>query len=290
MPRRPTKPKTSIFHYSDFRHYIRDRLAEMKKLRRGFTARHIAERAGFGSPSFLKMIMDGKRKLTDHNTEKLCDILEIHDKERAYFTTLSSFNQEVDPNHKHELLDKLEAMRPRVAFSKLENHQHKFLSKDYYACVREMILLKDFNEDPKWIAAHCVPRITPTDARDAIDTLLEIGLIKRDETGKLVQSEAVIDTGMETKGIEAFNYHESILNKARTCLSIIPAEERSFTALTIPMPLSLRDEIIKKISNFQEEILDLVNQKDLNHNSVFQLSMQFFPVTLQTKKEGNNEN
>lgn len=291
MSRKLTKAKTSIFQYSDFRHYLKDRLAELKSLRRGFTARDIAHKAGFGSPSFLKMILDGKRSLTQQTETKLCDVLEIHDKERDYFTKLTAFNQETDPNAKHELLIELENLRPRVACSKLQNNQHKYLSHDYYTCIREMVLLKNFKEDAKWIAAKCLPRISPAEAREALETLMELELLKRDEkTGKLIQAQSIVNTGPVVASIEAYGFHEAMLTKARKCLSLLPHEERNFSALTVPIPKELEAEIVKRIQVMQNDILTLVNQQTLSYDNVYQLNVQFFPVTNTHKTEETHEN
>lgn len=279
MPRKPTKPKTNIFLYSDFRPYLKDLVQELKKLRKGFTMRYFAEMAGFGSPSYLKMVMDGERTLTKKSIDKFCDTLEIKGREREYFILLVDFNQSKDPDEKRALYEQLKKLRPRVTFSKLKKDQRRYLENDYYACIREMVLLKDFKEDAKWIAAKCLPRISPAEAREALTTLLDLNLLKHDESGKLIQSEPVVDTGPNNEMIEAFSFHEAVLNKARKYLSYLEQEKRNFNALTIPIPSHLEPEINKRMDSFLDEILELINAEGLHYDSVYQMNMQFFPVT-----------
>jgi len=142
-----------------------------------------------------------------------------------------------------------------------------------------MVLLEDFQEDSKWIAAKCLPRIKPIEAREAINTLLDMELLKRNESGRLIQSQPILDTGYNAEAIEAFSFHESVLNKARKYLSYVDQENRNFSALTIPIPNSLEKEISQRIDQFQNDILDLVNKEGLQYENVFQLNVQFFPVT-----------
>lgn len=279
MARKPTKPHTNIYLYSDFRPYLKDLVKELKKLRPQFTMRSFARQAGFGSPSYLKMILDGKRTLTPKSLQKFCEVLGIKGRDKDYFSTLVAFHQSRDPDEKKELFDTLNRLSPRTTFPRLKIGQRKYLSNDYYACIREMVLLKDFREDAKWIAARCLPRIKPAQAREAMQTLLDLGLLKRDARGKLAQAEPIVDTGQQADFIEAFGFHEAVLNKARRSLSHLEQEKRHLTALTIPLPCSLEGEIIKRIDDFQNEILRLINVKDMEYDEVSQLSIQFFPVT-----------
>jgi uncharacterized protein (TIGR02147 family) len=285
VPRKRTKPSTNIFKYSDFRIYLKDLVKELKVLNKNFTMRYFAEQAGFGSPSFLKMIMDGERTLTDKSVQKFCEILKIQGKEKKYFERLVEFNQTENPDIKYKLFNELDKLRPRVTFSKIKTHQNKYLSNDYYAAIREMVLLKDFKEEAKWIAAKCLPRISPQEAREAIETLLELKLLQRDTSGKLIQSDPIVDTGPTASAIEAFSFHEAVLNKARRYLSYLEQEKRNFSALTIPIPSHLEKEISQRIDSFQNEILDLVNAEDIHYDGVYQLNLQFFPVTLQEEKK-----
>ena len=290
MPRKPIKPQTNVFEYSDFRAYLKEVVAELKKRRDDFTMRHIAEMVGFGSPSFLKMIIDGQRNLTQQSLEKLCTLFHIKGKEKQYFSLLVEFCQTDNPDTKHQVTKKMDKIRPRVTFSKLKKNQHKYLSHDYYTCIREMVLLDDFKEDAKWIASKCLPRIKPAEAREAINTLLELKLLKRDGTGKLLQSDPIVDTGQDAQATEAFSFHEAVLNKARRYLSHLDQKNRNFTALTIPIPSELDEEISQRIEVFQSEILQLINRDGLTYDNVFQLNIQFFPVTDKKKiKKDKNE-
>ncbi|MBF0103859.1 MAG: TIGR02147 family protein [Deltaproteobacteria bacterium] len=286
MGRKPSKPKINIFLYSDFRSYLRDLVEALKSLRPEMTMRNLAKEIGFGSPSFVKMIIDGERKLSKTSIEKLCAYLNFKDREKKYLEYLVEFSNTSDPDKKNTLYNSIISLKPKLVFSELKKHQNKYLSNDYYACIREMVLLKDFKEDPKWIAAKCLPRITPAMAREAINTLLELGLLKRDEQQKLCQSDAVVDTGSHVEAMEAFGFHEAVLNKARRYLAHLKQQNRNFSALTIPIPAELEKVIAKKMQHLQDEILTMINQKNIQYDEVFQLNFQFFPVTRALEKKG----
>ena len=281
MPRKKTKSSINIYTYSNYRAYLKDLVHELKSIDSKFTMRDFANKAGFSSPSYLKMVIDGQRNITNKSLNKFCAALGIKKKEKEYFSLLIKFNQSLNPDEKNILLIDLEKLRPRVTFSKLKQNQHKYLANDYYAAIREMVLLTDFKDDAKWIAAKCLPRISPAEAREAIDTLLELGLLKRDANGKLIQVDSIVDTGQTTEAAEAFSFHEAVLNKARRYLSHLNQSQRNFSALTFPIPKELSKEIVDRMEKFQDEIMTLINNKNLNYTDVYQLNLQFFPVTAQ---------
>ncbi|OVE81331.1 hypothetical protein BVY03_03865 [bacterium K02(2017)] len=293
MGRKAVKTQLNIFRYNDFRLFLKDLIKEYKERHPKETMRSLASHIGFGSPSFLKMIIDGQRKMTLKSFDKLCQYLHIQGREKDYFKALVDFSQVHDPDKKRIFSEKLKSLRPRVTFSELKKNQNKYLTNDYFACIREMVLLKEFKEDPKWIAAKCLPRIKPAEAREAIEVLLELKLLSRDQNGKLIQSETIVDTGDQVEAIEAFAFHEAVLNKARKYLTHLDQNNRNFSALTIPIPHQLENVIIKKLYDFQNEILDLINAKGIEYDDVYQLNFQFFPVSTQQgevkSKDENND-
>ena len=280
---RKTSIHKEIFNYLDFRSFVKDLVAEFKATRKGFTMRSFAKSAGFGSPSYLKMILDGDRSLTMKAMEKFCIALELNGKEKDYFVALAQYNQETEPDTKNELFEKLIKLRPRKALTEIEKSQLKYLTNHHYGCIREMTLLEDFSENSKWIASRCLPRISPNDARDAIEDLINLGFLKRDEKGNLIQANEVVGTQAQTEYAEAYNFHDAALKKARECLSQSKREERYFEALTIPTTKNIRENIIPKITALIEEALEEVNQEGTNtsisYDEVYQLNVQFFPVT-----------
>lgn len=278
-PTSKTRLHFQIFRYLDYRLFLRDLIQAMKLQKRDFTMRTFAESAGFGSPSYLKMVIDGQRKLTNDSVERFAQALEITGREKDYFVALVKYNQEVDPDKKKTLFETVTALRPRKTLTALDRQQLKFFTVDYYSCIREMILLEDFVEDAKWIAARCIPRISPAQAREALDALLQLGLIKRDEQGKLVQTDSVVGTQAQTEVVESFNFHEAILSKARQALSHVKQEDRHFEALTIPVNAEVAKIIGQKITKLIEESLDEVNTDGQKYEEVYQLSVQFFPAT-----------
>ncbi len=55
---------SNIYNFSDYRDFLKDRYRQLKEADPVFSFRHFSKQAGFGSPNYLKLVMDGKRNLS----------------------------------------------------------------------------------------------------------------------------------------------------------------------------------------------------------------------------------
>ena len=274
----PKKITLNIYEYVDFRKYLQDLFAELKR-KRGFKLKDFAKKAKIKSQVLLGMVIDGKRRLTGDMCRSFCRALDVSGDERAYFAVLVDYNQVSDPDTKRALFDKLNDLRPRSQKFTLEKRHHRYLTRDYYVTIREMVNLNDFQEDYDWIAARCAPPITGGEAKEAIAALLELGFLTRNDSGKLVQAQTFVRTAdNNTQAVEAYHFHDAVLSKARDALGFWDQTQRSYQSVTLTMPKSMVDEVITEYNRFRDWILEKANQTPVC-DEVYQINFQMFPAT-----------
>lgn len=282
----PTKITLNVYEYLDFRKYLSDLAAQLKR-KRGFKLKDFAAKAGIKSQGLLGMVIDGKRRLTDDMREAFCRALDIRGEEKDYFAALVDYNQARDPDEKRALFEKLNGLRPRSHKFTLEKRHHRYLTRDYYVTIREMVNLNDFREDHDWIAARCAPPITAGEAKEAVEALLELGMLTRDESGKLVQSQTFVRTAdNNTQALEAYHFHDAVLSKARYALGFWDQDQRSYQSVTLTMPKSMVDEVIAEYNRFRDWILEKANQTPVC-DEVYQINFQMFPATRKQSDGGD---
>lgn len=277
--------KTDVFRYLDYRRFLMDITQELRE-KANFNVRLFAKKAGLKAPSYLKMVMDGRRNVTVETAHKFCRALEVTGRQELYFEKLVLYNQTTDPDLKKRYLEELIILLPRSPHFVLEKQQSRYLSRPHYVSLREMVVLKDFKEDYKWIAERLNPPISPQEAKEAVQALLELGLLKRDQAGKLMQAQdCILTEDKNTKLVQAYHFHEAMIDKARHALGHIPQKERNYYCLTLPLPLEMFDEIVKAFYEFRDKIVNLASQGGKNFDEVYQINFQFFPLT--QKREDN---
>ncbi len=82
----------NIFEYLNYREFLKDAYEERHASDWRFSHRYIADKAGFDSSMFNK-ILQGKRNLTERMVEIFASIFCGDDREKSYFANMVSFNQ-----------------------------------------------------------------------------------------------------------------------------------------------------------------------------------------------------
>jgi uncharacterized protein (TIGR02147 family) len=83
----------NIYKYENYRDFLKDFFVEQKRIKRHFSHRYLADKAGFSSPSFFHNVINGKRNLSVESIEKLSRVLDFKGKEGKFFTFLVLCNQ-----------------------------------------------------------------------------------------------------------------------------------------------------------------------------------------------------
>lgn len=269
---------TDVFHYLDFRHYLKDHYRERKdKKGSQFSFRTFSKAAGFRSPNFLKLVMDGKRNLGPDGIQKFAKALRLNKEESAYFENLVHFNQSSSDDERNEWYRRLSASRKYREIREIEKDYFVYYSRWYYSAIREMVLLPDFKEDADWISRRLSPPITIKEAATALELLQKIGFLKR-EKGKLVQAERNITTAKEVRSLAISNYHRQMMQKASESIERSPAHQRDISSLTLALSKEKFQEAKRRIQEFRRE-LNILLSDDAKSDCVYQINFQVFNLT-----------
>lgn len=267
-----------IFTYLSYRGWLRDYYEAAKENIPAFSYRYFSRKAGYSSPNFLKLVMEDKRNLTADSVARFCKALKLSPAEARFFEALVDLDQAQNAQEKNEAFERVASSRRFRYARRMDRGFFDYLSHWYYPAIREMAARSDFQEDPSWIAAQLVPPIKPAQAREALDLLLELGLLERDGAGRIVRGNASITTGHEVQSLAIGNYHRQMLERAADSIELVPSTKRDISALTVCISPEAVPEFKKRIHEFRETLLHLGDQ-DQDPRSVYQINIQFFPLS-----------
>lgn len=276
MDETPNLP--SVYEYLDYRAFLRDHFAASKQRNPNYSFRFFARRAGFASSNFLKLVMDGKRNLGPSTIENFAKALKLDAREAIFFGDLVALGQAETLAEKNRAFERVAANRRFRAARRLEGPLFEYLSHWYYPVVRELAARPDFNDDPKWIAGQILPKVTEAQARAALATLEQLGLLVRGEDGKLVRGEPSLTTGHEVRSVVVPAYHRQMIERAAASIETVPPEERDISALTVCVRQSSLADLKERIHRFREELLER-SDSDTEPERVYQLCIQLFPLS-----------
>ncbi len=277
----PTKQtQLSIINYLDYRQFLCDWYAAAKK-QYGFSYRVFSRRAGFNSPAVFKQVAEGDRGLTEKSLPKFAKGLGLNAEDKKYFYLLVKFNQAKSHEKKNTYYQKLIRTRQYRELKPVAEDQYEYYSTWYHAVVRELVVTKEFDGNPEWVAKRVTPRLTIEQVQHSINLLERLGFIARNESeaGPLwLQASPVVSSGAEVASIPLFNYHRSVLDLVKNQMTTVAWQNRDVSTLTIGMVKERLPELKKKIQEFRREIIQMVSS-DRDTEEVFVLSMQLLPVT-----------
>lgn len=277
------KDSLNLFDYMDYRKFLKDWYENAKKNKRGFSFRSFSKRAGFGSPNFLKRVMEGERNLTEKSIFQVATGLNLNKQETEFFKNLVAFNQADSTKEKNQHYEQILRSKKYSQLKPMEKDQYDFYSNWYHPVIRELIVSDDFGDDYERLASRVYPRLTPQQAKKSVELLQRLGFIKKIDEKRWEQSKSLVTTGAEVFSLVLFNYHQNILELAKHQLFKTSAEKRDMSVLTLGIVKERLPELKKKIQEFRQDILKFVSE-DTKPDDVVLLSMQLMPVTQEGSK------
>lgn len=274
----------NIFEYGNYRGYLKDMYQLLKKEKASFSFRYFSKIAGFSSPNFLKLVMEGNRNLSPESIEKFSTALKFNKKEADFFRNLVYLNQATTLEEKKFYADLLLKSRQFKQAHPLKKTQYEYYTNWFTIPVRELVATKNFKEDPEWIAKQLIPSIKASEAKKALQDLLDLKLIERNNQGKLVQTDVIITTGDDVDSTSVKAFHKEMIQKGSQSLDRYHYKERDISCVTLGISQKNIDKLKEITNRFRQEILELAkNEEDAER--VYQVNVQTFPLSHKNNEE-----
>ena len=268
-----------LFDYFDYRDYLQDYYQFHKKRNSAYSYRLFARKAKLGSPNYLKLVVDGKRRITDRTLYQFARGLGLNRDEEKYFRELVMYQEVSDPDSKElHLRSLLKYQEKQRTPTPLRADRIKFLLDWHHAVIRELVLNADFKEDPVWIARRLGNKISEAQARESLDLLIRLKFLERGSDGKLEQKEPLLTSSDEVPSHVIRSLHRTYLRKAINSIFSVPMEKRELSGLVLSIPGNRLKEIKEELKEFRKKL----NRKyglDKNGDEVYFVGLYLFPVT-----------
>lgn len=266
-----------IIEYQNYRRYIQDYYTERKKTS-GFTWRQFAALAEFASGSYLKLVCDGKTRLTKKGAEQTAKAMKLVGFKFRYFVLMVEYDNAKVPAEKEVLFQEMLALAMEHRVQVVAGKDVKYFNSWLNPVVRELVCAMP-GATAKEIAAQCMDRASADDVENSIQYLEKNGLIAKDESGRYHQTRKSLSTGpLEAVPDEVRNMHRQMGQWALQSLDDLPMEERHFSGLTLGIPKSVYEKVEEELARCRRRIIAIATESDKTEQ-VYRLNLQFFPLT-----------
>ena len=274
-----------IVEYSDFREYMRDYYEERKR-RSVFSWREFSKIAGFSSSSYMKVVCDGKSKLSRVGVERTGAAMGLVGFEMEYFRAMVEYGQAATEAKKKAAYEHMLSIAKVHKVRVMEGDLFEFYDSWQNPVVRELAPLMP-GATPGEIAKMCYPEVTAADVQKSLNFLTKAGLLKKAGQDAFVLAETSIRGTPDATRLALRGMHRQMSELATPAIDL-PVEERNFSGVT----MGLSCESYRKIENVLDECrrkIVAIAAEDKNIDQVYRLNLQLFPLSKNVKERNNEE-
>ncbi|HNY30054.1 MAG TPA: TIGR02147 family protein [Fibrobacteria bacterium] len=174
-----------IFEYTNYRKYLSDLYAQRKAANPSFSYRHIAQKAGFASPSFIGKILSGETNISHQTLLRLVDVFQLAGPEAEFFELMVYYDLAQTEYDKRHYFQRMNALRTRHGVQPIETLE-SLHSAWYVPPLLNLIELGLFQGNFTELGRLVTPPISGQEARLGVELLLMGGHIRREENGTYV--------------------------------------------------------------------------------------------------------
>lgn len=276
-----------VSEYLDYRQYLQDfylyKRSQTKNQLRPYTYSVFAAAADIKSPNYLKMIIEGKRNLSEDMIMKFAKALGLNKARSTEFRLLVLFNQTTDPAERNLLLKELTEVRVEGKIKSGEIDQKTWDKVPSWVTwvVYAMIDQEGVSFQADELKGLLRGKARADEIQEAIDKLIASGDVVKDENGKLKKSRTL------TEGADEIPV--ALIRKLQAQLMLLGLEsiyednptEREFGTLTMALTKAEFEEIRFKLRQMRKQLHkdNSIARMNSQGERVYQLNLQLFPVT-----------
>jgi uncharacterized protein (TIGR02147 family) len=269
----------NLFEYFDYRQFLRDFYEEKKKGNYFYSFRFMAEKVGIDHSLLVKVLL-GKRHISSGSVRQFGRLCGFSASEEKYFETLVNFDKARSESQSKVYFEKLLSLKGHTS-KKIEEHHYEYFKKWHYAALRSLLDFYEFRgEDFKRLGEQLNPRISESEAREAVALLEKLGFIARNQNGVYRVCEAHVSTGEKWHSLAIKNYQKEIISHSLYSLERDSRETRDISTITMSITEDGFKEITELVKEFRAAVIKRVDEMNLdNRDRVYQLNMQLIPLS-----------
>jgi len=264
-----------VFDYLDYRDMLKDAYEEGKASDSILSYRTLAARLGTDA-SYLFRVLHKEQHLPARCVPKALEFLALGGRSAEYFQMLLAYGRTRGKVQKQEILDKAFGLRD-VERRRMTEKELDFFRNWWVAGVRCLLEITGGNVKAQDLAQRFQPAVSTDEVRKALDLLLELGMVKRVSSDRLLPAETHVVAGGDEKVLAVRTFQAQVLDLAKQSLERYPPDMRDVSTLTLALDADAFRDIREMLRECRRQIQKRV-EGATRPDRVLELSMAFFPI------------
>ena len=264
-----------ITEYQDYRHYMQDFYEEQKKS--GFTWREFSKDAGFASPSYLKLVCEGKSSLSRVGVPRVAAAMKLSGFELAYFEKMVEFGNATNDEKKKAAFTDLTRIAKEQHARVIDADTFAYYESAVNSIVRELAPLMP-GALPLEMAKKIKHAFTAQQVRDSLALLTKANFLKETAENTYQQTDKAITGSSEAIPLALRAMNREMTDLAKEAIDKIDVNERNISGVTMGIDAQTFARISEEVKNCRKRVIALANEcKKIDQ--VYRLNLQLFPLT-----------
>ncbi|WP_413289250.1 TIGR02147 family protein [Bdellovibrio sp. HCB337] len=281
-------PAPHVSDYMDYRKYLAGFLEYKRKLTasdiRPYSYATFSAAANIKSPNYLKMIIEGRRNLSDEMVLKFAKALGMNKEATEDFELLVGYGQSTDPADRNMFLKKLSEHRVQVKLKSGEIDRKTWEKIPNWAAwvIYAMVDQEGVKFDVKSLKEILRGKASEDEIEQALQSLFNSGeLVQDPETGAVRKAHTLIESAEDVPVALVRKLQAQLMYLGLESLYQDSATEREFGTLTLSLTKQEFEEIKFKLRQMRKQINkdNSIARTSSKGEKVYQLNIQLFPVT-----------
>jgi uncharacterized protein (TIGR02147 family) len=271
----------AIYAYSSYRDFLAVVARQgLSRRERPISLRQWARKLGYRSPRTIGMVLNGQRLPSAELVRSWSTELGMDENGTRYFDALVRLEKARRKNRPtapilRELVQLSPDSRPKLV---LDAKAFSFIAGWHHLVIKQLIATPGFVFNPERIRDRLGRKVSVSEIKQAVDTMLQLGLIGRSaDKRRLKVLESSVTTLNDVPSEAIRMHHEQQMERAREALFTQDVSRREFTGATFQFDARRIAEAKAAIRRFREEFEKKFSSPD--GQSVHQLNIQFFSHT-----------
>ncbi len=277
--------------YTDFRQYLKDvydyRRANESTGLRSYSYSTFSAAADIKSPNYLKLIIEGRRNLSDDMISRFAKALRLNRSETDEFRALVRYGQASEPIERNQFLKELADLRARRAFEAGQINQRSWEKVPGWIGWVLYAMAEQANVDfsPENLKKLFRVNASVDDIKESLEKLIESGELARNaETGQVYKARDLIESPQDLPVALIRKLQTELIYLGIESLFRDSPKDREFGAMTVAMTEEEFQQVRFELRQLRKRLQrdTLVKRKSTKGDRVYQLNVQLFPVTDKT--------
>ncbi|MCQ2124092.1 MAG: TIGR02147 family protein [Fibrobacter sp.] len=265
-----------VFEYQDYRVCMMDYYKDRKK-KSAFTWRDFSKAAGFASPSYLKLVCDGKSSLSRVGIPKVAAAMGYTGAEHDYFVNLVEFGNAKDDKKKSVFFNEMTQIASEQRVRVLNAETFAYYDSAVNSIVRELAPLMP-GALPNEITKKIKHTFSAQHVRESLAFLVKANLLRETGTNTYEQTDKAITGSGEAIPLAIRSMNRQMIDLAREALDKVGTDERNISGVTMGIDAETYKQIVQELTACRKKIIAIANKcQDIDR--VYRLNLQLFPLT-----------